>query len=279
MRLTKHHGLENDFLVLLDAAGDQPVEPELAQRICDRHTGVGADGLIRATRLHVSPDEADSQLPDAVMELYNADGSRAEMSGNGIRCLAQALVLDEWVADKPDEPAVATILTDAGRRIVSLRETVDARTHRFAVDMGPVRFDGEAASWVDGPVTRAAWADMGNPHLVLQLDLERSDEADLELLGEKANMLTPQGANVHVLLAGAVPDTIIIRSFERGVGLTQACGTGACASAAIAQRWGLVGDTVEVRMPGGNADVRLGPTIELTGPAVLVAAVDYPVPG
>jgi diaminopimelate epimerase len=275
MRLTKHHGLENDFLVLLDAAGDQPVDAELARRTCDRHTGIGADGIIRATRF---TGEADGPLPDAVMELYNADGSRAEMSGNGIRCLAQALVLDEWVADKPGEPAVAAIQTDAGLRIVSLRETVDAYTHRFAVDMGAVRFDGEAASWVDGPVIRAAWADMGNPHLVLLLDAERAAEVDLVKLGERANALTPRGGNVHVVLAGAAADAITIRSYERGVGLTQACGTGACASAAVAREWGLVGDVVDVQQPGGDAQVVLGATVELTGPAVAIAAVDYPLP-
>jgi diaminopimelate epimerase len=285
MRLTKHHGLGNDFLVLLDMAGDTPVDPELVRQMCGRHTGVGADGLIRATR----PAPGDGPPPDAVMELYNADGSRAEMSGNGIRCLAQALLLDEWVADKPGdqdangngaEPTAVVIATDAGRRTVARRGAVDATTQLFAVDMGPVRFDGPAPEWTGGPVTRAAWADMGNPHLVLLVDpFQPLEGIDLVALGEEVNRAVPQGANVHLVQPGPDDDAITIRTYERGVGLTQACGTGASASAAVAHSWNLVGEQVDVHMPGGVAQVRLGPSIELTGPATVVAAVEYPFGG
>lgn len=270
MRLTKHHGLGNDFLVLLDRAGTHVVDIELVLRLCHRHHGIGADGLIRVTP---GADEAT----DAVMELYNADGSRAEMSGNGIRCLAQALLLEGWVDAKPDGTAEVAVRTDAGPRLVTVREAVDAVTHLASVDMGPVRHDGDASIWADADCVRAAWADMGNPHLVVQVEQAVGlDTFNLVSLGERVNLATPHGANVHLLHTGPGDGTITIRTYERGVGLTQACGTGACAAAAVAHTWGLTGEAVDVHMPGGAAQVRLGPTIELIGPAVMIAAIDYP---
>ena len=276
MRLTKHHGLGNDFLVHLDRGGDQPVDGELARAVCDRYRGIGADGLIRA--FPPAPSEAaDAEPPDAVMELRNADGSRAEMSGNGIRCLVQALVLEGWVEPKADGPTQVAVRTDAGLRTVIVQREVDATTHVLSVDMGPVRFDPSGSNWVGGPFVRSAWASMGNPHLVLEVDRgEAFGAIDLVRLGEQVNAGTPQGANVHLLHAGPGDDAVTIRTYERGVGPTQACGTGACAAAAVANAWGLVGRRVEVHQPGGPASVRLGTTVELTGPATVIAAVDYP---
>jgi diaminopimelate epimerase len=277
MRLTKHHGLGNDFLVLLDRDGDQPITPELVRALCDRHRGIGADGLIRA----VPGDEASGV--DAVMELRNADGSRAEMSGNGIRCLAQALLLAGWAA----APAVR-IATDAGLRTVTVHRPVDRSTALLEVDMGAVRLGGDAGEWTGGPLRRASWANMGNPHLVVEVDVEGSVDGDgdqlatavdLVALGEKVNAAVDEGANVHLLrrpAAGA--DRVVIRTYERGVGLTQACGTGACASAAVARSWGLVGDRVAVDMPGGTAEVRLGDTVALVGPARFIATIDVDAP-
>lgn len=270
MRLTKHHGLGNDFLVLLDRAGTHVVDIELVLRACDRHRGLGADGLIRATA-------TGDGTADAVMELYNADGSRAEMSGNGIRCLAQALLLEGWIEAKPDGSAEAAIRTDAGPRLVTVHPAVDAHTHQATVDMGPVRFDGDAPDWVDNDLVQAAWADMGNPHLVIRVDRAVGlDTLNLVELGERVNRATHRGANVHLLHPGPGDGTITIRTYERGVGPTHACGTGACAAAAVAHSWGLTGEAVEVRMPGGAAQVHLGPTIELTGPTVAIATIDYP---
>lgn len=274
MRLTKHHGLGNDFLVLLDAAGDVPLDADLVTRLCDRHEGVGADGVLRA---RPTPSEG----VHAVMELYNADGSRAEMSGNGIRCLAQALLLGGWA-----EGTEVVIATDAGVRVVTVEETLgepadtdDAGTHVLSVDMGPARLGGEAPEWLGGGIVRAGWADMGNPHLVLQIDEAHVlPDDELAALGEKVNAIAADGANVHALLAGPGDDAVSIRTYERGVGLTRACGTGACASAALAQRWGLVGERVMVQMPGGTAQVTLGATTRLTGPAVAIAAVEHPWP-
>ena len=120
LQLSKHHGLGNDFLVLLDQAGDAA----LARRLCDRRTGVGADGLIIG--VGGGPDRAD-----LTMVLYNADGSRAEMSGNGIRCLAQA-----WAGPAPAGAAELRIATDAGLRTVIVEATEDAEVVTAHVDMG-----------------------------------------------------------------------------------------------------------------------------------------------
>jgi diaminopimelate epimerase len=272
MRLTKHHGLGNDFLVLLDRPGDHPLTPGTVRALSDRHQGVGADGVLRAT---LPPDGADGGAVDAVMELYNADGSRAEMSGNGIRCLAQALLLAGWA-----QPPAVRITTDAGLRTITVHEPIDGLTARLEVDMGPARIDGEAPEWAGGPLARARWANMGNPHLVVEVaGWADSDQlaagVDLVALGEKVNASVEGGANVH-LLTPVSGDRVAIRTYERGVGPTQACGTGACASAAVAHAWDLVGDRVAVDMPGGTADVRLGETIALVGPAAFVATVELP---
>jgi diaminopimelate epimerase len=280
MRLTKHHGLGNDFLVVLDTDASHPIDAPVARALCDRHTGVGADGIMRAT-------PAGSGGPArARMELRNADGSRAEMSGNGIRCLAQALLLG-W----PDVGTEIAIETDVGLRTVTVHEQVDPVTHSLSVAMGPARIEGEAPEWAGGAVARALVVDMGNPHLVLDLSaagVAAADEVDLVALGESVNAKVPGGCNVHLLTTadgeplGRPGDSggrsITIRTYERGVGLTLACGTGACASAAAARAWGLVGDQVPVDMPGGRALVTLGAgvgdQVVLQGPATFVAEIE-----
>ena len=281
MRLTKHHGLGNDFLVLLDRKGDQPIDPSLARALCDRHRGVGADGLLRASRLAPGGGDGDGgDPPDAVMELLNADGSRAEMSGNGIRCLVQALVLDGWVDAKPDGATQVAVRTDGGLRTVVVEKVLNPCTHLLSVDMGPARFDPHGANWVGGPFVRSDWVDLGNPHLVLEVDEgEDFDAIDLAGLGERVNAGTPAGTNVHLVRPGRSKDRIAIRTYERGVGPTSACGTGACASAAAAHRWGLVGERVAVDQPGGSVTVGLGATVQLTGTATVIAAVEYPYTG
>lgn len=272
MRLTKHHGLGNDFLVVLDPEAAHPLDAEIARQLCDRHTGIGADGVMRA----VPPAPGEPAI--ARMELRNADGSRAEMSGNGIRCFAQALRLGGWPGAEADEIAVAT---DAGLRTVTVHGRVDEVTLDLSVDMGTARITGEAPEWTGGAIGRALLVDVGNPHLVLDLSAapaEAAAEVDLVAVGESVNAKIPGGANVHLLSTEG--DTVVVRPYERGVGPTRACGTGACASAAAARRWGLAGDRVPVSMPGGRVEVALGPgeddPVRLRGPASYVAAV---VPG
>ena len=237
--LTKHHGLGNDFLVLLDTddrfAGDTET-PAMAVALCDRHRGIGADGLIRLG-------------PNLRMHLYNADGSRAEMSGNGIRCLAQAIV-DGGVHGGPD----FEIQTDAGPKWVAA-----SYTGQYTVDMGPARIVSSDAA------TRRAEVDTGNPHLVL------ADEGqDLLQLGAQH-----PDVNVELIAAGNQGFDLTMRVHERGAGITQACGSGSVASAVAAHHWGLVGTTVTVHNPGGDVQVELkDETTLLTGPAVFIARIE-----
>ncbi|MEY2566440.1 MAG: diaminopimelate epimerase [Actinomycetota bacterium] len=239
LTLTKHHGLGNDFLVLLDLESRQSVDGTTARALCDRHRGVGADGLLHVTAGH---DGAD-----VTMVLYNADGGRAEMSGNGISCLAQAVVT-AGVVPGPD----VVVATDAGTRTVRL--VGDEAT----VDMGGVVLKA------DGDGLRV---DVGNPHLVL-----RDEGQDLEALGRAH-------ADLNVELIAAEGDALAMRVHERGVGITDSCGTGAVASAAAGREWDLVGDRVVVAQPGGRTVVDLaGPTARYTVPVVYVARVEVSCP-
>ncbi len=265
MRLTKHQGLGNDFLVLLDINGVHPVTPELARTLCDRHRGIGADGL-----LHVTAGTAGA---DVTMVLYNADGSRAEMSGNGVRCLGQA-VLQAGVVEGPR----ILVATDAGVRTLEILSTEHPETHVVTVDMGPVDDQGDTAEWVGHGVVAAAWASMGNPHLVLYAP-DQDGAPDVVEVGQAVNDKTPGGANVEVIAIGDTSDELMLEVFERGVGPTLACGTGACAAAAVAHRWGLVGRDVRVHMPGGTAHVTLTEsTILLGGPTTSIGLIEYPWP-
>ena len=245
MRLTKHHGLGNDFLVLLDEDGTAPIDADLARALCDRRRGVGADGLIRVG-------------PGVTMELLNADGSRAEMSGNGIRCLAQAVARSRNVTDLELDVA-----TDAGPRHVSLHGDV------ATVAMGAAE-DLDLTTEPDATALKVAAVGMGNPHEVRLY----ADRADLD---RAADAFTMTDRNVEFVVAGPEPDALTMRVVERGAGETEACGTGACAAAFAGHRWGVVGDTATVHMPGGDVTVTLGgDQITLTGPVTYVADIDVP---
>jgi diaminopimelate epimerase len=262
LTLTKHHGLGNDFLVLFD-----PPEVNralLAQQLCDRRTGVGADGLLLAE---------DAEGYTAKMTLYNADGSRAEMSGNGIRCFAQA------VAARRGDLAPQLILTDAGDRIVTLASTDEEHTISARVEMGAVGAIDEPVGWgtlgchPDRPVAHLT---MGNPHSVVGVD--EVEVVDLADLGSKVPHV-----NLEIIEPGPESNAITMRVHERGAGITLACGTGACASAYAAAQWGLatpVDGEVIVHMDGGSALVGFdadNPTVAiLTGPATHVATIDVP---
>ena len=263
MQLTKHHGLGNDFLVVLDLDEVTPIDAGSARALCDRHRGIGADGVLRVT--------SSSGEADVAMTLRNADGSLAEMSGNGIRCLAQAVA--RAAGTETIELAVAT---DGGLRRVAVRPGPDARTSWVEVDMRPARASagpGTAPS-ISVPHTESAVVDMGNPHLVLLVDDPAA--VDLAALGPELSRQFRRGTNVEAVALAARPHTVELRVWERGAGLTQACGTGACAAAFAAHQWGLVGDRVTVDMPGGSLEVMLGDTVVLGGPAVFVADVSVP---
>jgi len=243
IHLEKYQGLGNDFLILLDVEGTQTVEEATARALCDRHRGIGADGVIHVTK---APPGTGA---DVLMHLRNADGSPAETSGNGLRCVARAVVDAGWCTG-PD----VTVLTDAGTK--ALRLDGD----QVSVDMGPVK--------VDGSNGEGTLVDMGNPHLVIVVDDPHT--VDLVGLGRRH----PE-VNVEVVATTFVPHSLAMRVHERGVGETLACGTGACAAAAAAYDLGLVGTRVVVHQPGGAAVVDVGDdTITLTGPAVHVATIE-----
>lgn len=264
MRLTKHHGLGNDFLVLLDLDGIHPVSPELAVALCDRHTGIGADGILRVT--------AGTGGADVTMRLLNADGSVAEMSGNGIRCLAQAVFQAGLAA-----PPTLRVATDAGFRTVTVLSREGPCTHRLSVEMGQAKVGEEQPEWVKGDVVRAVHVDVGNPHIVLHwggASLPGRDE--LVAIGSRIDGSIPGGANVELIQPTTGGLDLVV--YERGVGPTRACGTGACAAAAAAHEWELVGETSTVHMPGGPVDITLGDPVLLTGEATSIAIFDTPWP-
>jgi diaminopimelate epimerase len=254
--------LGNDFLVVAtsELPADRP-PAELARALCDRRRGIGADGL-----LLLGPG---AEGADARMVLHNADGSRAEMSGNGIRCLAQAVVRARGV-----DAADLVIETDAGPRRVVVQPSSDALTILASVSMGPVREGRLPARWHEVPPARGrpvAHLDLGNPHTVVAVD--DVSAVDLEAVGAVL-----ADVNLEVVEAGPEPEAITMRVHERGAGVTEACGTGACAAAAAAAGWGMVpGDReILVHMPGGDAKVQLGEDVVLIGPATFIADVVVP---
>jgi diaminopimelate epimerase len=263
MRLTKHHGLGNDFLVLWDLEGRQPLAPAVARALCDRRGGVGADGVMRVTTGQAGAD--------LTMELFNSDGSRAEMSGNGLRCLAQA-ALRSGARPGPS----FTVATPAGLRRVEVLEGGRDAVSIVTADMGDARQGPDPVDALLHAVEPklAATVSIGNPHLVLLV--EGTNDIDAALLGPgyQGQFAATGGINVEWVAPSEGADTLDLIVFERGAGLTQACGTGACAAAWAANRWGLVGTQVSVAMPGGTVQVGLVPTVTLTGPVRFVATVD-----
>lgn len=257
--LTKLHGLGNDFLVALDPPPSLEARgAELARSLCDRHRGIGADGLI------LSRTQTREQDASITFTLFNADGSEAEMSGNGIRCLAHA-ALDADLVPGGREFGIAT---PAGVRQVTITRRSPSTTWG-SVDMGLVKIEGEADRCNVGH--GQLLVDVGNPHLVV-LGPDPST-VDVAKLGPLLEATDPAGLNVEFVALGPGPDEITMRVWERGVGETEACGTGSCAAAAALQHWGRTGTAVTIHQPGGPAAVELRPdgTSVLSGPSERVA--------
>ncbi len=266
VRLSKLHGTGNDFLVSTAALTRAD-----AVVLCDRYTGVGADGLLLLGPGH---DGAD-----ATMTLYNADGSVAEMSGNGARCLA-------WVARREGmgTPERLVVDTGGGRRVLDLDVDGDGAVRSAVCDMGAITFlpseiplaaasPFELPVTVDGRELLADAAGIGNPHLVIFVD----DPQATDVAGEGSRLeyddRFPNRVNVE-FVAVTAPDCIEMRVWERGVGETRSCGTGACAVAAVAHHRGLVSESVAVVLPGGTLQVELGATVRLGGPVTHVFDVE-----
>lgn len=253
MRFSKYHGAGNDFLLVEDLDERITLTAELAAAMCDRFRGPGADGVIRVTRGRTTP---------FALELWNADGGRAETSGNGMRCLARFLV-DRGLTDD----RIIEVDTLAGVKRIEV--TMDNGEMTGArVDMGrpgltrsEVPMTGPADTrFVDRPFPdageeyRAAAVSMGNPHLVLIGDQDLA-ALDLPRIGPplEHHRDFPERANIEWVRVE--DDRLDVRVWERGVGETLACGTGACAVLVAANLMGLAGRGGVVRFEGGDLDV------------------------
>jgi diaminopimelate epimerase len=246
----KYEGLGNDFIVVT-AADDDDVTPARAVALCDRRFGVGGDGV-----LLVLPPRTEGA--DARMRVLNADGSVPEMCGNGLRCVALAVARARGLRG-----GVVRVETDAGPRACVVTDGEGEGI--VTVDMGTVRVVGERTVDVDGERVVVTTADAGNPHAVI---FGSASRADVDRLGSRIAVHPdfPRGTNVEFarMADGGAVDLIV---WERGVGVTLACGTGACATAAVACAKGLapVGVPLAIRLPGGRLDV----TIDAEGRATM----------
>jgi diaminopimelate epimerase len=270
MRFSKYHGTGNDFVMIQDLEGRLALDPTLVAALCDRHMGIGADGVIR-----IAPSEA----ADFFMDYWNADGQIAEMCGNGIRCLAK-YVFDRGLTQQTE----LAVDTRAGVKHLVM-EVADELVATVRVDMGHPMFERKlipmtgppTETFEDQPLSeggldfRATAVSMGNPHLVL---IGEADPASIDVRGIGPRLEThpefPERTNVEFVRVrdGGVD----VRVWERGVGETMACGTGACASLVASAQAGLVDRRGEVHFPGGTLRVEWveeGP-VYLEGPATFV---------
>ncbi|MDT3443091.1 MULTISPECIES: diaminopimelate epimerase [unclassified Pseudofrankia] len=271
MRFVKGHGTGNDFVIVPDPDGDLDLTPELVRAVCDRRTGVGADGVLRVVLAAAEPRASQPVArPDAArwfMDYRNADGSLAEMCGNGLRVFGRYLVDAGY-----ERPGLIPVLTRAGVRGADVPAEGEV-----TVEMGPPSVGSLDAVTVTvaGRAFRATQVSMGNPHAVCFADgLSPADLAALDLTRppDVSSDVFPDGVNVEIVIGA--PDAVAMRVYERGVGETLSCGTGACAVAvASATRAGLgPGVAVPVGVPGGLLTVLWDDDqVRLRGPAVLVS--------
>jgi len=273
LEFTKMHGLGNDFVLIDDRAAELDFEPEAVEWLCDRHFGVGGDGLIL-----VRPATAEGA--DFFMLYYNADGTTAEMCGNGVRCFAKYLVDRGLVTG--DTLVVQTL---GGLYEIDVARDADGGFEVATVDMGepillpalvPTTLPGEDAV-VAAPVEAGGrtWevtcVSMGNPHAIIWVD--DVDSAPVTTIGPliETNAAFPNKTNVE--FAEVTDEGLIrVRVWERGVGETLACGTGACATLVAASLAGLVQREAAVELPGGELVIRWGEDgrVYMSGPAETV---------
>lgn len=297
IRFVKMHGIGNDY-VYIDVATDPALEHrfegdagrDLIRRMSDRHRGIGSDGVILVAR------PREDVAADVRMRMFNSDGSESEMCGNGVRCVAKFAHDRLGVRANP-------MRVETGRGVLSIEyRTEDGRLVGATVDMGepiweaeriPVEFPREsaAARVVDVPLDRyvpleapAAWIEdcgldprmtcvsMGNPHAVIFC--EHVQAVPLESIGPylERQPIFPNRTNVHFAQV-LTPDEAIMRTWERGAGATQACGTGACAVAVAGAATGRLGRNVLLHLPGGDLTIRWDERtnhVLMTGPAAEV---------
>ena len=276
MEFTTAHGTGNDFVVLADLDDHIELSAAFARALCDRRFGLGADGVLR---LGAGRDGAQ-----VFMDHRNADGSTAEMCGNGVRVAAKHVVDHGLVHPDPDG-AVRIGTRDGVKRVTVVSRHPDGRVVEVAVDMGPPMLDPARVPFeADDPhalqhgivvrdsLVQLSVVSMGNPHGVTVVDDVAL--APVTTLGPllETHRRFPQKANIGFAQILS-DDAIRLRVWERGVGETAACGTGACAAVVALQRLGHLTDQADVHLPGGTLTVhhRPGGTVTMTGPAVEIA--------
>jgi diaminopimelate epimerase len=280
MDVIKAHGTGNDFVVLPDVDDRLEVSAAFVRALTDRRRGVGGDGVIR---LGGAPD--DQPDADVFMDYRNADGTAVEMCGNGVRVTAK-LAVDHGLVT-PHDGEVVRVATRAGTKPVVVHRRSDGTVAEVTVDMGPpvtdparVPFETADADArlhhldLDGTDLVVSVVSMGNPHAVTVVD--DVARAPVTTLGPRVEVHPRFPAKVNAGFAEVVDRTTVrLRVWERGVGETAACGTGACAAVVALQRQDLVDRTVAVHLPGGVLEVMHDPggTVTMRGPATEVAAV------
>jgi len=280
LSFTKGHGTGNDFVLYLDAEGVAPLSGDQIAKICDRHFGIGADGLIRVVKSENLPEGADSlqEEPEAVwfMDYYNADGSTAEMCGNGTRVFARYLT-EKGLIELPEGDTLS-IGTRAGVK------DIQRNLAGFVVDLGRWKLESEVLVKADNlDVPRPGQGiNVGNPHVVVAL-AEPRELASLDLYEQPEIIPAPaDGANIEFVVP-ADPmvfngvGSINMRVYERGSGETLSCGTGIVAAALATRNWAGPGapNQWKVTVPGGVLGVRMfaaedGEHVGLSGAAELV---------
>lgn len=277
MRFTKMHGLGNDYVYVSTFDQPGPADPaRLALAMSDRHYGIGGDGMIL-----IMP----SERADARMRMFNADGSEGEMCGNGVRCVAK-YIRDHGLADGD------RVTIETGRGVLTLDlELSGGKVDRVRVDMGPPILDPAAIPTtlkglppvsvpmaIDGMTLAVTAVSMGNPHAVIYAD--DVDAFPLEALGPRIehDPAFPRRVNVHVATVIG-PSEVRMRTWERGSGITLACGTGACAVCVAGVLTGRSSRRITAHLPGGDLELEWpddDSSVFMTGRAVEVFSGDWP---
>ena len=271
MKFTKMHGAGNDYVYINGYVYDDYDWPEISKKVSDRHTGIGSDGLI------VAMPSSDADLK---MKMFNADGSEGDMCGNGIRCLV-SFAMDQGLIS--EDSTIKNVETNSGILTVEpifsnnkmSEAVVDMGKPIFDPDLIPVKVPAGANPvlqyevQVDGISVQLAFVSMGNPHAVLFLD-EPVDNFNLGKIGPMVQALPIFPESVNFEIANILsPNHIKARVWERGSGLTMACGTVACAVAVAAHLAGFTETKVDLDMPGGTLNLQwdgLGTSVMMKGP-------------
>jgi diaminopimelate epimerase len=271
MRFTKMHGLGNDY-VYVDCVNGPPVKDpaSVAIKVSDRHFGIGGDGLIL-----ICP----SEVADARMRMFNADGSESEMCGNGLRCVAK-FVHDHGIARKP------TLKLETGRGVLTVDlEVSNGKAERVRVNMGtpilksadiPTTLPGDPpvnASFSAGGVSyTGTCVSMGNPHVTIYVDEVKSVPLEAVGPGIEHAAVFPRRINAHFVQVHSSYE-VTMRTWERGSGITLACGTGACAVCVAGVLTGKTGRKLLAHLPGGDLELEWSEAdgcVYMTGPATEV---------